>query len=126
MPDAIYRCHHKACPVRAQCTKSARGRQIRRPYGEEARVRQAQKQADGRMRLLLGLRKEIVEHLFGIVKTIDGFRRFTVRGLEKARAQWALVCMAVNLRKLAASTTWNNGTLMRRDGAALAAGCQVS
>ena len=126
VPDAIYRCHHKACPVRAQCTKSARGRQIRRPHGEEARERQAHKQADPRMRLLLGLRKEIVEHLFGIVKTLDGFRRFTMRGLEKARAQWALVCTAVNLRKLATTATWSNGTLMARDRAALAAGCQAS
>ena len=60
------------------------------------------------------LRKEIVEHLFGIVKTIDGFRRFTVRGLEKAEAQWALVCMAVNLRKLSAKATWKAGKLALR------------
>jgi transposase len=108
-PDAIYRCHNKTCPVRAACTKNPRGRQIRRPYGEEARARQAQKQQDPRMRLLLSLRKEIVEHIFGIVKGIDGFRRFTVRGLEKARAQWALVCTAVNLRKLYA--WWRKGKL---------------
>ena len=61
------------------------------------------------MRVLLSLRKEIVEHLFGIVKAVDGFRRFTVRGLEKARAQWALVCTAVNLRKLYA--WWRLGKL---------------
>jgi IS5 family transposase len=60
----------------------------------------------------MSLRKEIVEHLFGIIKIIDGFRRFTVRGLEKVSAQWALVCMAVNLRKLAAIATWQNGTLV--------------
>ena len=61
------------------------------------------------MRTLLSLRKEIVEHLFGIVKAVDGFRRFTVRGLERARAQWALVCTAVNLRKLYAA--WWHGRL---------------
>lgn len=99
-PDVIYRCHNKACPVRAACTKDPRGRKIRRTYGEEARERQVNKQLDPRLRVLLSLRKEIVEHLFGIVKGIDGFRRFTVRGLEKVRAQWALVCTAVNLRKL--------------------------
>ena len=55
------------------------------------------------------LRKEIVEHLFVIVKAVDGFRRFTVRGLEKARAQWALVCTAVNLRKL--YVWWRQGKL---------------
>jgi hypothetical protein len=109
-PDVIYRCYNTTCPVRAACTKDPRGRKIRRPYGEEARERQVRKQQDPRIRLLLSLRKEIVEHLFGIVKGIDGFRRFTVRGLEKAHAQWALVCTAVNLRKLYAC--WKQGKLV--------------
>jgi len=108
-PDVIYRCHNKTCPVRAACTKDAKGRQIRRTYGEEARERQAKKQRDPRLLVLLSLRKEIVEHLFGIVKGLDGFRRFTVRGLEEVRAQWALVCTAVNLRKLYA--WWRLGKL---------------
>jgi transposase len=107
--DVLYRCHNKTCPVRAACTKNPRGRQIRRTYGEEDRERQAQKQQDPRMRVLLSLRKEIVEHLFGIVKAVDGFRRFTVRGLEKVSAQWALVCTAVNLRKL--YVWWRQGKL---------------
>jgi transposase len=113
-PDLIYRCNNKTCPVRAQCSKDPRGRKIRRPPHEEARERQARKQQDPRMAILLGLRKEIVEHLFGIVKTIDGFRRFTVRGLEKVNAQWALVCMGVNLRKLFALATWRGGKLVPR------------
>ena len=113
-PDAIYRCRNKTCPVLAECTKDSRGRKIRRPHGEDAGERQAEKQKDPRMRVLLSLRKEIVEHLFGIVKAVDGFRRFTVRGLEKASAQWALVCMAVNLRKLAAMATWTGGKLAPR------------
>jgi transposase len=107
--DTIYRCHNASCPVRAACTTSPRGRQIRRTPFEDALERQERKQEDPRMRILLSLRKEIIEHLFGIVKTIDGFRRFTVRSLEKAQAQWALVCSAVNLRKLYAF--WRQGTL---------------
>jgi hypothetical protein len=51
-------------------------------------------------RILMKLRKEIVEHPFGIIKAIDGFGRFTVRGLAAANAQWALVCSAYNLRKM--------------------------
>jgi transposase len=112
-PDTLYRCMNKTCPVRDQCTKDPRGRKVRRPYGEDARERQAQKQLDPRMRVLLGLRKEIIEHLFGIVKTIDGFRRFTVRGLEKARPQWSLICTAINLRKLSAMAVWKAGKLER-------------
>jgi transposase len=102
-PDAIYRCRNKTCPVLADCMKD--------PLGEDARERQEEKQQDPRMRTLLSLRKEIVEHLFGIVKAVDGFRRFTVRGLEKASAQGSLVCMAVNLRKLSAMATWRAGKL---------------
>jgi len=113
-PDQIYRCGNKTCPVRAQCSKDSRGRKIRRPPHEEARDRQAEKQQDPRLAILLGLRKEIVEHIFGIVKTIDGFRRFTVRGLAKVNAQWALVCLGINLRKLHALATWQNGKLVPR------------
>jgi transposase len=111
-PDAIYRCHNKTCPFRKQCSSDPRGRKIRRPPGEDARARQAQKQQDPGVKIKLSLRKEIVEHLFGIIKTVDGFRRFTVRGLEKVSAQWALVCLGVNLRKLAAVATWSGGKLM--------------
>jgi hypothetical protein len=113
-PDQIYRCGNKTCPVRMQCSKDSRGRKIRRPPHEEARDRQAEKQQDPRLAILLGLRKEIVEHIFGIVKTIDGFQRFTVRGLAKVNAQWALVCLGVNLRKLHALATWQNGQLVPR------------
>jgi transposase len=125
-PDLIYKCDNKTCPVRAQCSKDPRGRKIRRPPHEEARERQARKQQDPRMAILLGLRKEIVEHLFGIVKTIDGFRRFTVRGLEKVNAQWALVCMGVNLRKLSALATWKNGRLVLRAARPAAAAAAAS
>jgi transposase len=113
-PDAIYRCKNTTCPVRAQCTKDPLGRKIRRSYGEDARERQAQKQLDPRMRVLLSLRKEIVEHLFGIMKGVDGLRRFTVRGLEKVNAQWALECLAVNLRKLYARAFWKGSVLVPR------------
>jgi len=111
-PDTIYQCKDKTCPRRSECSGDPRGRKIRRPPGEDARERQAQKQQEPRSKILLGLRKEIVEHLFGIIKTVDGFRRFTVCGLKKVRAQWALVCLGVNLRKLAAVATWRDGRLV--------------
>jgi transposase len=107
--DTIYRCNPESCPVRTACTRSLDGRRIRRPPFEDALVRQQEKQLDPAMRVLLSLRKEIVEHLFGIVKATDGFRRFTVRGLQNVQAQWQLACMAVNLRKLHAY--WVRGML---------------
>jgi hypothetical protein len=89
-----------ACPVRALCTSDKRGRAIKRLATEDAFLRQVERQKPADKQILFSLRKEIVEHLFGIVKWIDGFRRFTVRGLPGARAQWALACLAVNIRKL--------------------------
>jgi transposase len=47
------------------------------------------------------LRKQIVEPTFGQVKEARGFRRFMLRGLNNVRNEWALVCTAHNLAKLA-------------------------
>ena len=45
-------------------------------------------------------RKAIVEPVFGQIKEQRGFRRFSLRGLEKVRAEWKLVCATANLLKV--------------------------
>ena len=47
------------------------------------------------------LRKQLPEPVFGQIKQARGFRQFLLRGIEKVRAEWALVCTAHNLLKLA-------------------------
>jgi hypothetical protein len=47
-------------------------------------------------------RKAIVEAPNGWIKSVLGFRQFSLRGLEKVRAEWRLVCLAMNLRRMAA------------------------
>jgi transposase len=47
------------------------------------------------------LRKQIVEPVFGQIKQGRGFRQFLLRGVEAVRAEWALLCTAHNLVKLA-------------------------
>jgi len=47
------------------------------------------------------LRKQIVEPVFGQIKQARGFRQFLLRGIEKVKAEWALICIAHNLTKLA-------------------------
>jgi hypothetical protein len=47
------------------------------------------------------LRKQIVEPVFGQIKQARGFRQFLLRGIEKVRAEWAMICTAHNLLKLA-------------------------
>jgi transposase len=48
------------------------------------------------------LRKQTVEPVFGQIKEVRGFRRFLRRGLANVRGEWALLCTAHNLLKLAA------------------------
>jgi len=47
------------------------------------------------------LRKQIVEPVFGQIKQARGFRQFLLRGIDKVRAEWAIICTAHNLLKLA-------------------------
>lgn len=44
-------------------------------------------------------RKAIVEPVIGWIKGVLGFRRFSLRGEEKARHEWSLVCLAVDLKR---------------------------
>ena len=45
-------------------------------------------------------RKAIVEPVFGQIKQARGFRQFLLRGLEKVRGEWSLVCLTHNILKL--------------------------
>jgi len=49
-------------------------------------------------------RKHIVEPVFGWVKRVLGFRAFSLRGLRKVAGEWSLVCLALNLRRMATMT----------------------
>lgn len=49
------------------------------------------------------LRKQIVEPVFGQIKQARGFRQCLLRGLDKVRGEWAIICTAHNLLKLAAA-----------------------
>ncbi len=49
---------------------------------------------------LYALRKHTPEPVFGIIKSVLGFRQFLLRGLDKVRGEWTLVTMAYNLKRL--------------------------
>lgn len=51
-------------------------------------------------------RKAIVEPVFGWVKQVLGFRRFSLRGIEKVSGEWDLVCLAVNLKRMNRLIRW--------------------
>jgi hypothetical protein len=95
-----FRCHVRDCPVRAHCTRDPKGRQVEiRPHTP---VVQAMRQRlnDPTLRAQWQRRGEIIEPRFGQLKAHDGFRRWTVGGLENVKTQWALLCASLNLRVL--------------------------
>jgi len=51
-------------------------------------------------RALYALRKQTPEPVFGIIKSVLGFRQFSMRGLERVRGEWSLVTMAWNVKRL--------------------------
>ncbi|GMV02404.1 MAG: hypothetical protein AMXMBFR59_41710 [Rhodanobacteraceae bacterium] len=52
-------------------------------------------------RAAYALRKQTVEPVFGIIKSVMRFRQFMLRGLANARHEWTLVCLAWNLKRMA-------------------------
>lgn len=52
-------------------------------------------------RAAYALRKQTVEPVFGIIKSVMGFRQFLLRGLANVRHEWTLVCLAWNLKRMA-------------------------
>jgi hypothetical protein len=52
-------------------------------------------------RATYALRKQTVEPVFGIIKSVMGFRQFLLRGLENVQTEWTLVCLAWNLKRMA-------------------------
>jgi hypothetical protein len=52
-------------------------------------------------RAAYALRKQRVEPVFGIIKSVMGFRQFLTRGLDNVQGEWTLVCLAWNLKRMA-------------------------
>ncbi len=72
------------------------------PPAAEASVKEVMRQ---RLRTSAGkalyqLRQQTVEPVFGILKSVLGFRQFHLRGKAKVSLEWTLVCLAYNLKRL--------------------------
>ncbi len=106
----VYRCKRfKDCPVAGECSRDRRGRTVEHsPYIEHI-LRQKQKQRDQAKTDLLRKRMGIVEPAFARVKHLLEFRRWTVSGIEKVKAQWLFVCALVNMSRL--YPLWRKGSL---------------
>jgi transposase len=85
----------QAAPGRAKHPTAANGK-----IGGPLTQRMRQKIDDGGFETPYRLRKQVVEPVFGQIKQARGFRQFLLRGVEKVRAEWAMICTAHNLQKL--------------------------
>lgn len=63
---------------------------------EKMRLKLSSKQGSG----IYKKRKQTVEPVFGIIKEVLGFRRFSLRGEQQTDGEWSLVCLAYNLKRL--------------------------
>ena len=100
VPIERFRCHVRDGPVRAQCTRDPKGRQIEvwphTPVVQAMRARLRQRAVHQQW----SRRREIIEPRFGQIKQHESFRRWTVWGLESVRAPWSLLCATLNLKVL--------------------------
>lgn len=91
-----------ACPLKEQCTRAAGNRQVRLSLRlRKFRAQAAENLCSEKGRRLRALRAVEVEPVFGRIKQDWGFRRFLLRGIEKVKTEWGLLCIAHNLAKMA-------------------------
>jgi transposase len=95
-----FRCHCLDCPVRAQCTADPKGRQIEVwPHHSQVQAMRERLEQPA-LQKQWQQRSQISERRFAQLKQHDGFRRWTVWGLESVRTQWSMLCSTLNLRVL--------------------------
>jgi transposase len=98
-----YRCPGdlcRACPVRAACTTSPKGRTVSRAREEERIEGLRRRMAGAEAKALYRRRRETVERGFADLKAHRAMDRFHGRGLERASAELGLQVLAHNLRVL--------------------------
>ncbi len=89
-----------ACPLKVRCTKSSKGRWLRRSYEEEYLERVRGYREGEPYRKAIRKRAVWVEPLFGEAKDWHGLRRFRLRTLEKVNAEALLIAAGQNIKRL--------------------------
>lgn len=90
------------CVQKSQCTKSVRGRRIKRYRGDQAKDALRLKMQEPAIRQRYKQRQAMVEPVFSVLKLRQGLRRFRRRGLKGVQTEFALHAMAYNLSRVVA------------------------
>jgi len=100
-PLRLYHCTaFRECSLKKSCTKSRLGRSITLNVYDDQFKSMRCKLDSAHGKRLYAKRKAIVEPVFGHIKETIGFRKFSLRGLNKVRGEFALVSLAHNMRKI--------------------------
>jgi transposase len=91
------------CPLREACHKQKGNRLLKVNHNG----RQLKQQAHERLKTEKGIfyrkqRAADVEPVFGNIKSNKNFKRFLLKGIDKTEIEWGLLCLAHNLKKVAA------------------------
>jgi transposase len=100
-PVRIYHCEACGdCPLKKSCTKGHSGRSIALNVHDAQFKAMRTKLDSPHGKKIYAKRKSIVEPVFGHIKETIGFRKFSLRRLDKVIGEFFLVCIAHNLRKI--------------------------
>ena len=72
------------CPPESASALEQMAYRLRTPSGKE----------------LYGLRKQTPEPVFGIIKSVMGYRQCLLRGLKNVKGEWNLVTMSWNIKRM--------------------------
>ncbi len=70
------------------------------PKGATTKDRMARKLLTQKGRCTYWKRKQIIEPVFGQIKSVRNFTRFSFRRIHKVIREWNLICLTHNLLKL--------------------------
>jgi hypothetical protein len=95
-----------ACALKKQCTRNKANRTITREQDEAVMEAMAQRVKTHPEKMKL--RKQLCEHPFGTIKRFFGYTYFLMKGLVKVRAEWSLMTLAYNLKRVLNLVSFEN------------------
>ena len=99
---STYKCkEYLECPVKSECAKKAKYKQLSRGKHEHLIEKNRAKLISDEGSKEYKKRMHTVEPVFGNIKFNLGFRQFLVRGIAKVKGEFNLMCIAHNIKKIA-------------------------
>lgn len=93
----------RSCPLREACHKQKGNRILHVNHQGRYLKQQAHQRLKTEQGIYYRKRRPVdVEPVFGNIKSNKNFKRFLLKGIDKTEIEWGLICMAHNLKKIAA------------------------